>query len=194
MTAETTRPVILRAVGDVALVGRSARSLVQGSDPTWQRTAEFLSDADITFANFEMPIATSSVQPAAADVSNEFLGVPASLPEFLLAGVDVAALATNHMMDWGERGLLETIEQLRERGVRVVGAGRNLDEALRGVVLERGGLRIGFVAFTPSQRWTATKSKPGCAPLKLEFVRQALDSLSGADVKIVSLHWGLEVS
>lgn len=194
MTAETTRPVILRAVGDVALIGRSARSLIHGSDPTWHRTAEFLADADITFANFEMPIATSSVQPAAADVSREFLGVPASLPGFLLAGVDIVALATNHVMDWGERGLVETIDRLRERGVRVVGAGRNLDEAVRGVVLERAGLRVGFVAFTPSQRWTATKSKPGAAPLRLELVRQALDSLSGADVKIVSIHWGLEMS
>ena len=186
--------VVLRAVGDVALIGCAARSLVEGTDPAWPRTSAFLRSADVTFANFEMPIPRSPVTASAPDVSPELMGRAEALVPFLEAGVDVVSLATNHMMDWGPAGLIETISALREAGVNVVGAGSNLAEAIAPVVVERSGVKIGFCAFTPRQRWTASRDEPGTAPLELPLVRESLAQMEGADVCVVSLHWGLEMS
>jgi poly-gamma-glutamate synthesis protein (capsule biosynthesis protein) len=43
--------------------------------------------------------------------------------------VDVACLANNHILDFGEEGLLETIETLKKNGILTVGAGKNIKEA-----------------------------------------------------------------
>ncbi|MFH1502470.1 MAG: CapA family protein [Candidatus Eisenbacteria bacterium] len=194
MSRGDEKSILLRAVGDVALIGRAADALADGTDPAWPGTAAFLAEADITFANFEMAIPRSVVERVAVDVSPDLVGRPDALPAFLETGVDVVALATNHIMDWGEKGLAETLEALRERNVVPVGAGANLEEAIRGVVLERRGLRVGFCAFTPEQRWTATRDMPGAAPLTLEHVRASLDGMDRPDVRVVSLHWGIEMS
>ncbi len=194
MDDEQRPGVLLRAVGDAALIGTAARVLESDSDPEWAATASYLSEADIAFANLEMPIPLTVTEPDKPGVSPDFRGSPESLRRFLLAGIDVVAIATNHMMDWGATGLTETIDQLRERGVAVVGGGRNLDEALDGEVLDRKGVRVGFVAFTPPQRWSAGKDTPGTAPLRLENVRESLRRIREADVKVVSLHWGIEMS
>jgi poly-gamma-glutamate synthesis protein (capsule biosynthesis protein) len=188
------RGVLLRAVGDVALIGRAARALIEGPGPAWRDAAGFLASADIACANIEMPVPRSPSERTAPDVSPDLVGMPEALYPFLETGLDVASVATNHIMDWGETGLLETLEALREEGVATVGAGRNLDEALEPAVLERSGLRVGFAAFTPAQRWTAAANRAGAAPLTSDAVRESLGRLPAVDVRVVSLHWGIELA
>jgi len=192
--SDGNRRAILRAVGDVALIAGAAQALVEGSSAAWRDTASVLSRADITFANFEMALPRGDSERVAPDVSPDLVGVPAALGPFLDAGVDVVALATNHIMDWGVEGLADTLAQFHERGVETVGAGMTRDEAARPVIIERAGLKVGLAAFTPEQRWTAGPDSPGAAPLGFELVKKALDGMGDADVRIISLHWGLEMS
>jgi poly-gamma-glutamate synthesis protein (capsule biosynthesis protein) len=192
--SDRNRRAILRAVGDVALIAGAAQALIERRSVAWRETASILSAADVTFANFEMALPLGESERVAPDVSPDLIGVSAALDPFLEAGVDVVALATNHIMDWGVEGLADTLAQFRERGVETVGAGMSLDEAVRAVVIERAGLKIGFAAFTPEQRWTAGPDRPGAAPLRFELVRKALEGMGDADVRIISLHWGLEMS
>lgn len=194
MEHDKEQGVLLRAVGDVALIGCAADALESNSDSAWKATADFLAEADITFANFEMAIPRSSVERVAVDVSPDLIGRPGALEPLLESGLDVAAVATNHIMDWGETGLRETLEALCERNVAAVGAGANLEEAIRGAVVARRGVRVGFCAFTPEQRWTATANAPGAAPLKLEYVKESLAGMDRPDIRVVSLHWGIEMS
>lgn len=194
METTATGNIVLRAVGDVALIGRAARALIEGRDPAWNGTASFLAEADVTFANFEMAIPRSDVRRSGVDVSPDLRGAPDALPALLESGIDVVSLANNHIMDWGEAALRETIAGLQEHGVTVVGAGETLDEAVAGRVIERHGVRVGFCAFTPSHRWTATPTRAGAAPLVLKHVRDSLNAMSDADVRVVSLHWGIEMS
>jgi len=51
--------VLLRAVGDVALIGSAADALAAGGGDAWRDAASFLGAADVTFANFEMPLVRS---------------------------------------------------------------------------------------------------------------------------------------
>jgi poly-gamma-glutamate synthesis protein (capsule biosynthesis protein) len=54
---------------------------------------------------------------------------PANVGCLTAAGTDCCTLANNHVLDWGEGGLVETLETLRAAGLRTVGAGRNREEA-----------------------------------------------------------------
>jgi poly-gamma-glutamate capsule biosynthesis protein CapA/YwtB (metallophosphatase superfamily) len=51
------------------------------------------------------------------------------------AGISIVNCANNHTADFGEAGILETIQQLDSAGIRHTGIGRNLTEARKPVVL-----------------------------------------------------------
>jgi poly-gamma-glutamate synthesis protein (capsule biosynthesis protein) len=88
---------------------------------------------DVRIINLETTITTS----------NNFLpkGInyrmnPKNIDVLKVFKVDVACLANNHILDFGEEGLLETIETLKKNGILTVGAGKNIKEASKPVVIK----------------------------------------------------------
>ena len=75
---------------------------------------------------------------------------PASDPSHLAAlqraGFDVATLAGNHIADAGPNGVEDTIAELRRLGIATTGAGMNLTEARQPAIVQRKGLRLGFLS------------------------------------------------
>lgn len=115
-------------------------------------------------------------------------------------GVDVAVLANNHIYDFGETGLLDTLEVLEGAGIQRIGAGRNLDEASAPLYFIVNDIKIAIVAATQIERLDnpdtkgATENSAGvfrCLhPEKLyEVVAQAKEN---SDFVIVFIHWGTE--
>lgn len=128
---------------------------------------------------------------------------PANVACLQAAHIDVCVLANNHVLDFGIRGLLETIDVLRDAGIAGVGAGRNLDEASRPVRLELGhgaGLLVfafGAMSSGIPREWAATPSRPGIRLLDDLSARTADDIIAEArasrgpgDVVLASIHWG----
>jgi poly-gamma-glutamate synthesis protein (capsule biosynthesis protein) len=89
---------------------------------------------------------------------------------------------------------------LRERGIAVAGAGRNVEEALAPAVVDRAGIRFGMAAFCDHQGdFAAGPDLPGIAFLDLDDERSArkrfqesLDRMRefGVEWPILSQHWG----
>ncbi len=115
-------------------------------------------------------------------------------------GVDVAVLANNHIYDFGQEGLVDTLEVLENAGIPAVGAGRNLEEASAPLYFIVNDMKIAVVAATQIERLDnpdtkgATESSPGVFrcwnPEKLyEVVGQAKEN---SDFVIVYIHWGTE--
>lgn len=71
-------------------------------------------------------------------------------------GVDLVSLANNHVYDYGENAMLDTMDMLDGAGIRYVGGGRNLDEAKTPVYMEVNGLRIGFVGASNAEKMRFT--------------------------------------
>ena len=135
-------------------------------------------------------------------------------------GFDVVSVASNHAMDWGPDALLDTIDLLRDKGMQVVGAGRNLEEARAPAIVERNGIKVAFLAFCSilHEGYPAGAGKPGVAPLRAHTYYQAVEYQAGvpprvvtvpyeedlqamvaaiaaakrsADVVVLSMHWGI---
>ena len=115
-------------------------------------------------------------------------------------GVDIVSLANNHCYDFGETGLLDTLVTLEEAGMPYVGAGRNLEEAVRPVYFISGDIKIAIVSATQIERLDnpdtkgATENSPGVFrcwnPEKLyEVVAEAKEN---SDFVVVFIHWGTE--
>jgi poly-gamma-glutamate capsule biosynthesis protein CapA/YwtB (metallophosphatase superfamily) len=127
---------------------------------------------------------------------------PANVDCLTAAGTDCCTLANNHVLDWGEGGLVETLETLRAAGLRTAGAGRNRDEAQAPAELGAPGARL--LVYSLGMRdsgippsWEATATRPGIdflAELSARAARQLAERVQAArrpgDLVLVSLHWG----
>ena len=79
------------------------------------------------------------------------------------AGFSVVTLAGNHIADGGPQGIEDTLRALDALGIPAVGAGRDLAESRRPVVLEAGGVTVGILSYNcvgPKESW-ARPSKAG---------------------------------
>ncbi|MFQ5695390.1 MAG: CapA family protein [Terriglobia bacterium] len=158
--------------------------------------------ADLVVCNLEEPLTnfpthTPHKNPAAVAAGRDFImraTSPNAAPALRRAGIDVAALANNHTMDYTEQGLLDTLDRLRAAGIVPVGAGENLAAAEQVQVVEKKGLRIGFLSFSdvvPRYYW-AEGARPGIASSKeVERVRDAVaEARPQADLLAIIFHWG----
>lgn len=118
-------------------------------------------------------------------------------------GVDIVSLANNHVYDWGEDALFDTLDTLKNAGIPYIGAGRNLDEAGAPYYFEVNGRTIAYISATQVERNDnpdtkgATEVTAGtfrCFSEKefgrlLEIVKEADNK---ADMTVVYIHWGTE--
>lgn len=117
--------------------------------------------------------------------------------------IDCCALANNHVLDWGRTGLIDTLDTLREMGIKAAGAGRDLDEARDPAIMEVAGKgRVIVYSFAlPSsgvpRHWSATNDCPGVnllPDLSTRSLALVCDAIKGprriGDILILSLHWG----
>lgn len=127
---------------------------------------------------------------------------PGNVELLRAAGIDVAVLGNNHVLDWGPGGLRETLTVLRDAGVRTAGAGLDLAQAAAPAVLDTpaGQLRV-FSYGTPSagvpERWRATPERRGVNPLPNlsdaeadRVIARVRAHRAQGDRVVVSLHWG----
>jgi poly-gamma-glutamate synthesis protein (capsule biosynthesis protein) len=115
------------------------------------------------------------------------------------AGFDAMSVATNHikncgLSNCGDRAFLDTLANLRRVGVRPVGAGLNLAEAMQPVVLVANGVRFGIVSLGQIEPMAfAGEESPGIAVLDPHNLTDAIAAARQvADVVIAMPHWGPE--
>ena len=78
-------------------------------------------------------------------------------------GADLVSLANNHAYDYGEVSLTDTLDTLEAIGMPYVGAGRNLDEAVKPVSFIANGRKITFVSATQIERTLPPDTKGATA-------------------------------
>jgi len=89
---------------------------------------------------------------------------------FTDCGFDAVTIANNHMYDFGPDALLDTRALLLEKGIQVTGAGKNLDEAREPAIVEKNGVKVGFLGYCSviPEGGEAGPSKVGIAPLRVK--------------------------
>ena len=106
-------------------------------------------------------------------------------------------VANNHTLDFGRIAFLDTLRIARQNGIATVGGGADLAAARRPVIVERGGMRIAFLAYSDvrPEGFTAARSLVGTAPADVAAIRaDVLSARRRADVVLVWMHWGEELA
>lgn len=192
------RAVEMLIIGDVQVHSRRA-------DPTtaFNRMKDTLNEADLVYANLEGLLASSV--GATIDIPDKPEWThpgPDGARALTPANITVVGVANN--VASGRENILRSLAVLDAHGIGHVGAGRNLDEAHKPAIVERKGVRIGFLQYTA--RWyrdadmLATSTEPGVAkiasfdgitiePADLERVKADIRALRPlVDIVVVSQH------
>ncbi|MFH9725527.1 CapA family protein [Streptomyces sp. NPDC017254] len=131
-----------------------------------------------------------------------YTGYPAfkSPPEVAAAlkatGYDSCSTASNHTLDDGAAGLARTLDALDKAGVRHAGSARTAEEASTPTLLTAGGATVAQLAYTyGTNGYPLPEGQPWAVRL-LDERKVLADAraarAAGADVVVVSVHWGSE--
>ncbi|MEN6582178.1 MAG: CapA family protein [Armatimonadota bacterium] len=105
-------------------------------------------------------------------------------------------LANNHIMDYGEQGLEDTIACLHASGIPSFGVGRLSENCGNPLLLDVGGCRVGLMGYVcPSTSAVfAQGTHPGVRAIDIDVIRKDIASARamGAERIVVCLHWGCE--
>lgn len=189
------RSVILGAVGDIALFGDVAKQ-THARGPAWPMEAMFpvLRKADILFGNMESVVLPPDFPAGRIDpfgMETKFDGTPA-LKE---AGFDFMNLANNHILDGGTVGMFHTRKVIESHGIVTGGIGKTQEEARQMKVIERQGLRFGFLCYAEDTNYTLGTKGPCHAYYDPETILEDIrHNRSKVDVLVVSVHADLEFS
>lgn len=195
--------VVMDFTGDINLAeGSSTANYLDGqsggirdcfSDELWEE----MQSADILMINNEFTY--SSRGTPLAGKAYTFRADPARINAVKEMGTDILSLANNHVYDYGEEAFLDTLDTVAQAGIPYVGAGRNLQEAMKPVYFIANGRKIAIVSATQIERSTnytreATDTTAGVlktlSPDKfLSVIEKARDC---SDYVIAFVHWGTE--
>jgi len=187
--------MLLNAVGDIVLSRKVGEILVQkGWKFPFEHIAQTLKQADIIIGCPAGPLSSRGrPNPSKPQGSPHFRIDPRAIGGLKYAGFNVLVLANNHILDYGEVALLDTLELLEQEGIMYVGAGRNEAEARRPIIVESQGLKVALLAYTYT--YPATSKRPGAALIREKNIKADVHKAKAlADTVVVSLHHGIEYS
>lgn len=189
----------IAVAGDVML-GRLVNDYMRQVTPGhfWGDVLPLIASADFSLINLECALTKSTTPWRRTPKVFHFRADPAPAIAVLKAArIGMVNLANNHVLDFEVEGLRETLQTLRDAGIRFCGAGMSIAEAAAPAVVEVAGMRIGVIGATDNTpEWQAAADTPGVNYVEIspdgaarlaEAVRAAR---TAADLLILSLHWG----
>ncbi|MBP3677049.1 MAG: CapA family protein [Agathobacter sp.] len=152
-------------------------------------------NANMTVINNEFPFSTRGTK--APDKQYTFRVEPSYVSALVDMGVDVASLANNHALDFGQDALLDTFTTLDNAGIPYVGAGETKERAEEAIFVEAGGRKVGVLSASrviPVVEWNITTRQPGlfCTYDSSRLVQRIKEIESQCDYVVVFVHWGIE--
>lgn len=123
----------------------------------------FLHSADHVIANVEGPLVDQASNTTTEGVQQLMHTMnPAAIKVLQKMKADIWNICNNHIMDAGEMGMKCTLEQAEKHGVKTIGAGMNLKEAKKPLILpDAGGIGMFGVGYQRGCK-PAGEEKAGC--------------------------------
>lgn len=160
------------ATGDSIITRRISRQ--QGQD--FAELVDLIRGADAAFTNLEIMTPRRPWVPSSEYGGMHLAAPPLVLDELRWLGFNLFNVANNHATDYTFQGLLDTLDELEQRGMVYAGGGRTLGEARSPGYLETPAGRVALIAAASSyvtgalaaENRTDVGGRPGINPLRFE--------------------------
>lgn len=152
-----------------------------------------LRDKDLSVVNLETPLTASSDK--IIKTGRNFKSSPDGISAIKNGYFDAVALANNHIRDFGDEGIKDTLRVFSNNKILTVGAGVDLEEASNPLRINIKGIRISILNYCETEFNLATQERAGANPYD---TIQAYYDITGErsinDFVFVIYHGGLEYS
>ena len=179
--------------GDTHGVDQISRFLNSGGDP-FKYVKNTLTNADISVVNLESAVTTLNEHQ---DKKYVFNTNPYLLDWMKTDGIDIVNIGNNHAGDFFREGTTETIKNLEDRRLKVIGGGNSGRDAWTAKVVNVRGTKVAFLGIAKINGGAGTVASGGYAgttdgwdPQIIELAIKA--AARQADALIVYAHWGVE--
>ncbi|MBY0145115.1 CapA family protein [Neobacillus niacini] len=157
--------------------------------------AEIIANADYSICNFEAPIEGFG-NPISKSGPHHFQR-KSTIKGLYKQGFDLLCMANNHIMDFGSKGLIATMEESKYIGLDSLGVGVDFNEAYKPLVKRINGIDVGLINASEAQfgvlDYFADKNQPGYAWINHSVIDNKIIELKKeCDFVIVLSHAGLE--
>jgi hypothetical protein len=187
--------MVQRSAADADELGEGGASTNHGGyDALWAAVSGRIAEADLAFTNLETPIAPKTGGGVRSMVFN---APPVVMDSLVAAGFDVVSAANNHSYDQGRKGLVETIEQYAARpALTSIGAGTTCAEAGRARIVKAGEIPIAWIGATDLYNTDLNGEAEEACVFTMDPTRVLAEAATaraaGAELVVVSVHWGVE--
>jgi len=161
------------ATGNVML-GRTVMTTSLDKEDVYypfRKVKDVLNSADLLFINLENPIVENCPRTYEGF---KFCTTPGIAQGLNFAGVDIANLANNHTLNYGEEALISTSNILGDMGISFVGLGDL-------VIKEIDGVKFGFLGFDFFSKDPKEED--------FDLIKESSEKV---DILLVGVHWGVE--
>jgi poly-gamma-glutamate synthesis protein (capsule biosynthesis protein) len=198
-TAPPTRSFSIAATGDFLIhstVANAAR-LDGGTgydfSPMLRDVEPLLSSADLAVCHLEVPLSADNTDISGYPV----FAAPRELARDIgEAGYDTCSTVSNHALDRGFAGVVNTLDALDEAGVRHAGSARTAEEATAPTLLDVEGVSVAHLAYAYGFNGLPIPAEAPWSVNAIDPARIIADAgaarAAGAEFVLVSLQWGAE--
>lgn len=183
--------LVEQASEDAEATGRGSAGLDFG--PLLAGVRPVISKADLAICHMETPVGRPK---GPFQGYPEFLVPPQILTALKDVGYDTCSTASNHTYDHGLKAVRRTLDTMDRVGLGHAGSARTRDEAQKINIRDVKGVKVAHLSFSWESFLNPTPEKESWA-----FNRISTDGIKeaeararqqGAEVVILSVHWGLE--
>lgn len=149
---------------------------------------KFIKKVNLSLVNLECPITTSNDKikktgPCLKSSEN-------AIKALKFAGFNVLTLANNHILDYGEKGVIDTLYFSQEHGFDTIGAGKNLTDASTPLIKIINGVKIGFLNIAENEFCVATMNTAGAYTVNEIDNHYKIKSLAEKCDKVIIIYHG----
>ena len=174
------------ACGDI-VIGSNGNHIIS------DELKKIITSSDISICNFEAPI-KSNGHPIPKAGPHAYQSKSA-INTIKNCGFDILSLANNHIYDYGETGLKDTLSEITKHGLDYIGAGLSFDEAYELMIKKIDDIKIGFLSFCEAEfgALMEDEGRGGYAWINHQSVNEIVrKSKQKVDVLILIAHAGEE--
>jgi len=193
LTIVATGDILLHSpVNSAAAYGRESGAAYDYR-PMFDRMRGVLSGTDLALCHLETPLSADDTNLSTYPSFSAPWEIVTALAD---VGYDGCSTASNHTLDRGAAGVKATLDHLDFAGLGHAGSARSADEAITHHLYDVNGVQIGHLAYTDSLNGRSVPNGQPWLVARLDTGRILTDAAAlrtaGAQLVIVSLHWGSE--
>lgn len=148
---------------------------------------QLLAESDMNIGNLECPITLNLEK----DTSLAVTMYADQNALYILEKFNCFSLANNHVRDFKDKGITDTLEVLQNRGFKYFGVGKSPKEALAPLIIEKGNFMLAFIGATRFAN--ANGSNLGTGNDNSQIIIKQIKQLKLQGYFICILpHWGYE--